>query len=110
MSNHPARDMKSHEESGIVDLLGSSCHIRHDKGGCDGKNRLPLFETNASTAYFLLDRGLCKTIKGITPWKGIGKQLRKVLIQVIELVFGVSAIAEKAIILGRVMIESCVWR
>jgi hypothetical protein len=58
-----------------------------------------LIETKASTAYLLFDRGLCKLVKRIAPWKGFGKHFGKVFVEFIQSSFGVGSIAEKAIIL-----------
>src|SRR2546428_12937660 len=66
--------MKSHQEERMVDVLGPPRHVRHDEGGCDGKDRTALLETNAATQELLFDRGLCITAKRIAPWKGVGKQ------------------------------------
>lgn len=76
----------------------AACHIRHDEGRCDRKDGLTVIETNASTAYFPFDRGVCKTVKGIAPWKGFGKPFGKILVEFVQSSFGVGSIAEKAVI------------
>jgi len=84
----------------MVDLLSSSGHIGPDKGWCDRQDRLTVIETNASTAALLFDRGLGKPVKGVAPWKGVGKHFGKLLVEFIESSFGVDAIAEQVVILG----------
>src|SRR5262245_47459398 len=100
MRNSPTGHMKPHQEQGMINVLSKSCHIRHDKGGGDRKDRPTLIETNASAVQLLFDRGLSKATKCIAPWKRFGKQFGKVLIEFIKPSFGIGSIGEKAVILG----------
>jgi hypothetical protein len=72
--------MKSPQEQRMVDVLGTPRHVRHDKGGCDGKDRTALIQTNAATQELLFDRGLCKTEERIAPWKRLRKQFGTLLV------------------------------
>src|SRR5688572_19085679 len=100
MSNRPTQNIKSHQEQGIVNFLGSSGHIRHDKSRCNSKDGLALFKPNAPTADVQFSRRLCKAVKRIPPWESFRKQFRKVLIEFIKSCLGVGSIAEKAVIFG----------
>ena len=92
--------MKSHQEQRMVNVLSTPCHIRHDKGGGDCKDRTALIQTNAATQKLLFDRGLCIAEKRIAPWKRVRKQFRKLLVEFLKPVFGIGSIREKTVIFG----------
>ena len=87
--------MKSHQEERMVDVLGPPRHVRHDEGGYDGKDRTALLQTNAATQELLFDRGLCITAKRIAPWKGVGKQFGKLLVELLSPSFGIGSSVRK---------------
>jgi hypothetical protein len=67
----------------MVDVLSTPCHVRHDKGGCDGKDHTALLQANAATQELLFDRGLGKTEKRIALWKSVRKQFGKLLVELL---------------------------
>ena len=84
----------------MVDVLGPPRHVRHDEGGCDGKDRTAVIQTNAAAQELLFDRGLCKAEKRIAPWKRVRKQCGKLLVEFLKPVFGIGSIREKTVIFG----------
>ena len=58
----------------MASLAQHLSHIRHHKGGCHGKDRTALLQTNPSTGQLRCARGLGKAEEGIAPWKRVGKQ------------------------------------
>ena len=84
----------------MVDVVGTPRHVRHHKGGGDGKDRTALIQTNAATQELLFDRGLCIAEERIAPWKRLRKQCGTLLVEFLKPVFGIGAIREKTGILG----------
>jgi len=91
--------MQSPQEQRWGDVLGPPRHGRHDKGGCDGKDRTTVIQTKAATQELLCDRGLGKTEERIAPWKRLRKQLGKLPVEILKPVFRIGSIREEAILL-----------
>ena len=84
----------------MVNVLSTPRHIRHDKGGGDGKDRTAVIQTDTATQKLLFDRGLCKAEKRIAPWKRVRKQFGKFLVEFLKPVFSIGSIREKTVVFG----------
>jgi hypothetical protein len=59
----------------VVNVLGTPRPGRHDQGGCDGKDRTTVIQTQAATQERRCARGLCTTAERLAPWQRLRQQL-----------------------------------